>query len=95
MHICVSENHFSCSCTAAVGEMRQEKNQGALSEAMAAQLLPKLGAVRGCALAAFGSLNPELYEMTSPMGSRSPEALQSKRNTACGMLVSTMKVRRA
>ena len=74
--------------------MRQEKNQGALSEAMAAQLLPKLGTVRACALAAFGSLNPELYEMTSPMGSRSPEVLQRKNNTARGMLIATMKVRR-
>lgn len=75
------------------GEMRQPKSQKSLADAVAAQQLPKLVALRSAIRFAFMSASPELHEMTYPMGSQNEEVLERRRLQACGMLVSSMKVR--
>lgn len=85
----------SGSCSSLVyraGEMRQLQSQKMLAEAVAAQQLPKLSTLRAAARDAFVSPSPELFEMTSPMGSRSPQVLQSSQKAAHAMLIASMKV---
>lgn len=74
------------------GEMRQPKSQKSLADAVAAQLLPKLAVLRATIRTAFMSSCPELHELTSPMGSKCDDVLQTSRQEASNMLVATMKV---
>jgi hypothetical protein len=74
------------------GEMRQAKSQKSLADAVAAHQLPRLGVLRAAARDAFVSSNPELYEITSAMGSKSDEVVEKARREASNMLVHTMRV---
>jgi hypothetical protein len=75
-----------------VGEIRLEKSQKRLDDAVAAQLLPNLPALRATTRAAFTSVSPELYALSSPMGSRSVKVLERCHADACRMFKATMKV---
>jgi hypothetical protein len=72
--------------------MQMQKSQKDLEVAATAQLLPKLSALRTTTRAAYASASPDLYALTTPMGSRCAKMLKQIHSEASMMLIANIKV---
>jgi hypothetical protein len=72
--------------------MQVQKSQKDLEVAATAQLLPKLSALRTTTRAAYASASPDLYALTTPMGSRCAKMLKQIHSDAAMMLIANIKV---